>query len=198
MKKLSIALALLFSFTLISCNKDDIVTNNDTTQITDNNSKNDTSTTITSENIQNFKLSLYSVDANTEKLTKTSFIEFKGNTSIEDCLKEIAKTTSNKSFNNLPITFEKIETINGKKVATINLNETQENKDKSFENIKGSNWLYGYFQGSTGGNITSTILTENFLQKEYKGNWIDGVKFNYNGKPISSQHVEILSQIIYK
>jgi hypothetical protein len=54
-----------------------------------------------------------------------------------------------------------------------------ENKD--FEPTSRPSW-YQYFQGSTGGTWTSKILTSNFLQKRYKGDWIDKLRFHYQGE----------------
>ena len=41
-------------------------------------------------------------------------------------------------------------------------------------------WSSGYFQGSTGGNATVTKLIRTFLQEDFEGEWVDGVKFLYN------------------
>lgn len=39
-----------------------------------------------------------------------------------------------------------------------------------------------FFQGSSQGLATQTILIENFLQRAYKGEWIDAVIFYYQGE----------------
>lgn len=199
-KKLTLLLILTFISTLISCNKlqEETQNNNDAPKLpqTSNNSDKEKTNDKNKEEITSF--SIYTVDVNTENLQLKSTLTLNGAPSIEESLKEIAKSTSSLNFNSLPIEFVKIETIDGKAIATIDLKEKEENKGKFAENIKGSNWLYGFFQGSTGGMITSTILTQNFLQKEYKGQWIDGVKFTCNGKSIDSQHAEELSKIIYR
>jgi hypothetical protein len=46
--------------------------------------------------------------------------------------------------------------------------------------------------------MTSIALSETFLQKEYSGTWIDGVQFLLDGETIDLEHVEGLSEIIYK
>ena len=55
------------------------------------------------------------------------------------------------------------------------------------DSIIGSNfetWRYLYFQGSTGGQFTSYSLRMTFLQPGYSGEWIDAVRFYYEGQPI--------------
>ena len=81
-----------------------------------------------------------------------------------------------------------IETIDGKKVATINLVDS------------GNNSWVQRFQGSTGGQVTANTLIENFLQSNNKSKteWIDGVKFLYNNETIEYDHVADLSNIQYR
>ena len=80
-----------------------------------------------------------------------------------------------------------IKEIGNKKVAIINL---KENDDEL--------WITTYFQGSSGGNITSTQLIETFLQRDYWGKWIDGVEFLYENSKIDFDHVEDLHDISYR
>ena len=57
-------------------------------------------------------------------------------------------------------------------------------------------WKSGYFQGSTGGAWTSSVLVNNFLQESYKGQWIAGVKFNYEEGTHEFEHIgELLNMI---
>ncbi|MGG7162694.1 hypothetical protein [Clostridium ihumii] len=114
-------------------------------------------------------------------------------TNIEDNLKLLCSKLSKITFNELPIELSSLETIEGKKVATINLSESLTDP-----NIPGIRWSQNYFQGSAGGEITSTTLINTFVQSDLDIDWIDGVKFLYNGKPIEFQHVSKLSQIHYK
>lgn len=53
-------------------------------------------------------------------------------------------------------------------------------------------------QGSTGGQIAEYTLIENVLQREYKGYWIDGVKFTLNGKELQSEHAPGLGKTTYR
>ncbi|MFH1096881.1 MAG: hypothetical protein ABH886_01640 [Candidatus Desantisbacteria bacterium] len=93
-------------------------------------------------------------------------------------LKLLADRLSRFEFQYHPINVLGIKSYNNKKIAIIELNEL--NYPEAFT------WRGGYFQGSTGGGFTTLTLTKTFLQEDYKGNWIDGVKFYYEGKPISS------------
>lgn len=43
---------------------------------------------------------------------------------------------------------------------------------------------YDFFQGSYGGQNTSIILRESFLQPDFDGPWIDAILFYYQGQPI--------------
>lgn len=101
--------------------------------------------------------------------------------SIKQKLDILADTLSQTIFDNLPIEVVKIEETDGKKVAVINLMESKENQGISdYSLFKGKSWATGYFQGSAGGCITSTSLIETFLQRQYSGEWIDGMRFLYN------------------
>ncbi|NRY04139.1 hypothetical protein FHX83_003722 [Clostridium beijerinckii] len=114
-------------------------------------------------------------------------IEVNENSTLQDKLKELAKAVSEKKFDNLPIEVKSIDTVNGKKVATINLTDSNNKK-----------WV-PKFQGSTGGSVTANTLIENFLQSnnKSKGEWIDGVKFLYNNETIEYEHASDLSTVKY-
>ncbi|NLI89453.1 MAG: hypothetical protein GX366_03480 [Epulopiscium sp.] len=109
---------------------------------------------------------------------------------IEEKLNALGQELSKMQFEGLGIEVDKIEEEDGKKVATINLKEAPNDKDYS--------WIATYFQGSAGGTITTVSLGETFLQREYEGEWIDGVKFVYEGEEIVYDHVESLGQISYR
>ena len=203
-KKLIIATVLILSFTLVSCkskstteesnknnnNKptvEDIKDNNSSEEKKDNNKTNENKVTNNTQNKSNKEeLSLYSIDDNTLEPNESSKIDISKGDSLENKLQKLADNVSKNFFDNLPIKVKSIDTIDGKKIATINLIDGSNNKwsDK--------------FQGSTGGQITSNTLIENFLQVSYKGEWIDGVKFLYNDGPIEYEHVYELSEIKYR
>ncbi|MDU4475662.1 hypothetical protein [Clostridium sp.] len=197
-KKLIIATVLILSVTLVSCksksNTDEINKNNTKPTVEDNsdnnssdNSKDDNKNTDNTENPSNKEeLSIYTIDDNTLEPNESSKIELSTDSSLEDKVQQLSNTVSKNFFDNLPIKVKSIDTIDGKKIATINLLDDNNNK-----------WI-NKFQGSTGGQITSNTLIENFLQVSYKGEWIDGVKFLYNDEPIEYDHVYELSETKYR
>lgn len=195
-KKLILAAVVMLSIALVSCNtkpKDNVNTNSDnkTTveQNEDNNSSSKTETDTKSNEdakVNKIKLSIYTIDENSLEPNQTSTIEVNKNLSLEDKLKELSKAVSEKKFDKLSIEVKSIDTVNGKKVATINLADTN------------NKWVQK-FQGSTGGSVTANTLIENFLQtsNKSKGEWIDGVKFLYNNETIEYEHVADLSNTVY-
>lgn len=91
----------------------------------------------------------------------------------------IADILSSIYFRNHPIDLLRIENRDGKRIAVIDLRES---------GIEGaSTWRGGFFQGSSGGQWTTYMLVNAFLQKDYNGEWIDGVVFYYEGEPISNE-----------
>ena len=200
-RKLILAAVLMLGITMVSCNtKPQVNTNTNTNksasdnpvdQTTDNNSSSKTeSDTKSTEDtkVSTVKLSIYSIDENSLEPNVSSTIDVKETLSLEDKLKELSKALSEKQFDKLPIEVKSIDTVNGKKVVTINLTDSTNKK-----------WV-PKFQGSTGGAITSNTLIENFLQSNNrnKGEWVDGVKFLYNNKTIEYEHVADLAEVHYK
>lgn len=139
--------------------------------------------TTSAEKVNKVELSIYNQDANTMEIKEIAKIEVNENLSLEDKLKKLGQALSEKVFDKLPIELKSIDTIDGKKIATINLKDNGDSK-----------WTLK-FQGSTGGQMTSDSLLETFLQVKYSGEWIDGVKFLYNGELIEYDHVSALSEI---
>jgi hypothetical protein len=91
-------------------------------------------------------------------------------------LRHLADKLSRYKFRYLPISVLRIENRSNKEIAIVELIE----KDP----MSGTSWRSGFFQGSTGGSFTTITLTKTFLQEDYEGNWIDGIEFYYEGKPI--------------
>jgi hypothetical protein len=100
---------------------------------------------------------------------------------VEERLQAITKGLSEQVFK-LPMELFEIREIFNQKIAVINVMEASDNTGLY-------PWNSGYFQGSTGGAITSITLVESYLQKGYEGEWIDGVKFLYEGDIIEFDHV---------
>jgi FtsZ-binding cell division protein ZapB len=142
---------------------------------------------------------IYSADVNTYEKQVHFGTYIAENLSLRNKLEALSKTLSEVYFDKLPIEVLEIKEANGKKTAVINLKESEENqKIIDVLQFKGQSWARNYFQGSTGGNMTSICLIETFLQRDYQGEWIDGVKFLYNNKGISFDHVPSLGEVSYR
>lgn len=96
---------------------------------------------------------------------------------LSEKVERIAGVLTKYHFHNHPINVLRIEDRNGRKIAIIDLRESE--KERAFT------WKGGFFQGSSGGGTTTYTLVNTFLQPDYTGKWVDGVEFYYEGKPIS-------------
>ncbi len=99
-------------------------------------------------------------------------------------LELLVKKLSIYQFERLPIIIQEIKAINGKKIVTINLFDLYHARWKKSPKLV-KRW-YDYFQGSAGSRFACTALIETLLQREYELEWIDGVKFLYEGEPFSN------------
>lgn len=210
-RKLILSIVVMLSLTMVSCgnNTKNITTDQDTTSSssamqeetkTDSTSSEDTTKEETKTNNNNnnddsskntdntVKFSIYKVDENSLEPNEIQSISINENASLKDKLTQLAESVSDNNFDGLPIEIKSIDTVDGKKVATINLADS------------GSKTWVQKFQGSTGGQVTANTLIENFLQTNNKSNteWIDGVKFLYNNEAIEYDHVSDLSNIQYR
>lgn len=148
---------------------------------------------------ENEVLPIYDGNVDTYDREIVFYISFPKTLTLDEKLKVICSKLSQYCFNGLPIEFEGIENIEGKRVATINLREASLNEEIiSLEEIIRPTWATTYFQGSTGGLLTYINLVETFLQRDYRGEWIDGVHFLYEGNEIDFEHVTGLKEIIYR
>ncbi|WP_238915384.1 hypothetical protein [Clostridium sp. YIM B02555] len=196
-RKLILSTVLLLSIVMVSCTQK---ANDTTTSKADSNTtveqnkdnsnatKSDDTQSKSEPKVNKIKINIYSIDENSLEPNQSGNIEVNENSTLEDKLKQLSKALSEKKFDNLPIEIKSIDTVNGKKVATINLADANNKK-----------WI-SKFQGSTGGSVTSGTLIENFLQSNNKsrGEWIDGVKFLYNNEKIEYEHVSNLSEVQYR
>ena len=209
-RKLILSIVVMLSLTMVSCgnNTKNITTDQDTTSSssamqeetkTDSTSSEDTTKEETKTNNNNnddsskntdntVKFSIYKVDENSLEPNEIQSISINESASLKDKLTQLAESVSDNNFDGLPIEIKSIDTVDGKKVATINLADS------------GSKTWVQKFQGSTGGQVTANTLIENFLQTNNKSNteWIDGVKFLYNNEAIEYDHVSDLSNIQYR
>ncbi|MBE0661067.1 MAG: hypothetical protein IH597_01265 [Bacteroidales bacterium] len=112
-------------------------------------------------------------------------------------LSELARALSRHCFSYLPIEVQGIQEYDDKKVAVINLKESE--GFGTVETWYGASWAQGFFQGSLGGSSTSTILIESFLQRDNPLPWIDGVVFLYEDQTIRQfDHVAALEQTVFR
>ena len=193
-RKLILATVLMLSIVMVSCTSKPTDTNNSNSTTVEKNTDNNNSSKNEAEKpkeevkVNKVKLAIYTIDENSLEPNESSTIEVNENLSLEDKLKALSKEVSEKKFDKLAIELKSIDTVKGKKVATINLTDSGTKK-----------WVQK-FQGSTGGAITANTLIENFLQSntKAKGEWIDGVKFLYNNEAIEYEHVADLSTTKYR
>lgn len=146
--------------------------------------------TITEPVSSNFEYyPIYAMDVDSTQRVTISFAGVERTRDLNGKLEEVSKTLSTEVFEGLIISLKEIKTIDGKAVATFNLKDVS-GKDKA--------WGDTYFQGSTGGSATIMALTDTLLQKDYQGEWVDGVKFLYEDQAIEFEHVESLGEIFYR
>ncbi|MBN2376911.1 MAG: hypothetical protein JXD22_10945 [Sedimentisphaerales bacterium] len=140
---------------------------------------------------QNSFFPVYGYDRNLLHEEINYYVNIPNSIPLLDKLKMLADGISRFQFHSLEINVLRIDFPQGKKIAIINLQEP--------EHMNSYSWVSSCFQGSTGGSATKFILVESFLQTDYKGPWVDGVKFLYNGKKIAPDqwdHID-LSESFY-
>ena len=135
-------------------------------------------------------LTIYGANIDTYEQEVANQINVKNSLPLKEKLEIAAAALSKDVFEGLGIEVSEITSEGGKQIATINLTEK--------DNEQGMAWDTIYFQGSAGGSITLNSLRDTFLQGEYDGQWIDGVRFLYESQPIEFEHVEGLSKISYR
>lgn len=145
-------------------------------------------TYISNENHEVFKI--YSADDMTGEKLVVGDVRVKEDANLEEKLTELTAALSKKVFK-LPMVYKGIEDVFGQKIAVIELMESEKgDSDVSWKSL--------YFQGSTGGMMTSVSLTETILQKDFTGEWVDGAKFLYEGEHIDFEHVSDLYGTKYR
>lgn len=161
--------------------------------------KDDSKENISGVKEQSEEFTIYTMDVNTDEKVIVKNIELSKSLSLEEKLVNLASDMSKEIFSNLPINLVEIKEVDGKKVAVFNFDEVGENADKEtlFQDYKGKSW-FQYFQGSAGGRVTEYTLLETLLQRNYKGQWIDGIEFTYKNGNMDFQHSPKLSEIVYR
>jgi hypothetical protein len=120
---------------------------------------------------------VYGADAATMQPTIEFYVPIPETLSLLEKLKILTDKLSACRFSYLPVNVLRIKNYQGRKVAVIDLRE----RGPSYP----ASWRTHYFQGSAGGAHTTLTLTRTLLQEDYQGEWIDGLEFYYEGKPIS-------------
>lgn len=144
-------------------------------------------------------LPIYTADEYSYDIETNYYITIAKNATLLEKLDIIAMKLSKYSFNGLPIDVIGIENIDGKQIAVVKLEEAEENIGEiDPSQLKGKTWKAHYFQGSTGGYVTSTILVESFLQRDLDEKWIDGVRFLYDEQNVGTDHVSSIFEINYR
>ena len=133
---------------------------------------------------------IYSGDIDTYEREIFSKVPIADNISLENKLEILAENLSKMLFDGLGIEVAKVEDKDGKLIATVSLIES--------ENQGEASWKSGYFQGTAGGAVTSITLEETFLQREYDGEWIDGLILIYEDPTLEFDHMEGLGQTVYR
>jgi hypothetical protein len=148
---------------------------------------------------------IYGCDPYTVSATADFTVAIPERLPLAEKLRLLASTLSRVRFGNLPIEIVGIDERDGKTIATVNLLESDRNRDLRTEQkrlwqagmkaradslyakMDRASWLTLFFQGSTGGGCTTRMLVRTFLHQDYDGVWIDGVDFWYEGEPISQE-----------
>ena len=189
----------------VDSNSNIVSENLDTQQSNDNQEEDNEEKIENADNVDNqestktIEMLLYSKDLNTDEQVIVGTVEVDEELSLEEKIEKLSKELSEKVFDSLPIEFVKIDNIEGKKIALFNLDELGNNAtDITYDKYEGINWINNYFAGSAGGSVTEYTLITTLLQKNYSGEWIDGIEFTYKNSKIEFDHVPSLGEIIYR
>lgn len=125
-----------------------------------------------------------------------SMIQMPKELEIEDKLNIIAKNVSTRYFGGREITILKIDTLAFPKTVHLELYDGFDFENPNIPEMDKYNGWYSRFQGSSGGGFTETTLKENFLQKTYKGDWIDVLVFYWQGEEmVVWDHIDLAGPI---
>ncbi len=131
-------------------------------------------------------LTLYGGNADATDIETRLTIALPTDLSPDAALAQLVTVISRLEFCGLPIELVNIE----EKTATINLAEHPWHVDLDpavpLPGCAGASWQSTYFQGSTGGLITSKTLTHTLLQPDLAGPWVEGITFQYEGAPMDT------------
>jgi len=133
------------------------------------------------------KLNIYALNVESENIIIKNVLEVKKHLSLDEKIDLLSTKLSKEDFEGKTIKFNGIKEENGDKIAYFDLVDTNE-KDS---------W-YPYFQGSLGAFSTKLSIVETFLQREFEGDWIDGIKISYNGKYEEYDHISFEDTVYWR
>lgn len=143
-------------------------------------------------------LLLHTLTANSSKEIAVGAMKRDQTLSIQEQLQVLANSISEEIFQGTPLKVESIQEIGGKKIAIVNMEESNgKTEEQVIEALELACW-YRYSGGSAGSMITTTTIIKTLLQPTYKGEWIDGIKLLYNGGEEFIGHMEVIGEIIYR
>lgn len=137
-------------------------------------------------------LTVYTVDPQTMERGVSHYVYVPGDYDVAEKLAALAESLSRYQFHGLPIRILALESLEGDRIAVIDLGESDEVSDPR------RSWKAGYFQGSTGGQVTTVTLRDTFLQRGYPGRWVDGVVFYYQERPMAEWDHVSLSGVFFR
>ena len=164
-------------------------------------------------------LKIYSADPDTLTARPDFLIPVSDSFSLTKKIELLARKLSSQKFRRLPIVVREVREQDGKRIASIDLRETDWNRhifeawdslhavgepqraDSVFRKRRRTTWRVVFFQGTCGGAQTTRTLIHTFLQDDYEGEWIDAVEFYYEGEPMSEesfQHTNLYGTKIRK
>ncbi len=134
--------------------------------------------------VETAELKVYGPDPKATRLEVDFTVSVPESVALLDRVALLARKLSEHRFMGLPVELVGIDSSSGRRIATINLAE---------DPGTGHSWRTGFFQGSTGGHFTTASLVETFLQPDYRGAWLAGVRFLYGGQPVTRRwdHIDL-------
>lgn len=133
------------------------------------------------------ELFIYAFNVETEDIVIKDKFEVKKYIDLEQKLLLLSEKLSKENFEGKKIVLSEIKDENGSKIAYFDLRDSDE-KDS---------WN-AYFQGSLGGFSTKLSIVETFLQRDFTGKWIDGIKISYNGSYQEFDHINFADEIYWR
>jgi len=118
-------------------------------------------------------------------------ISIASNQSLENKVNSLLDSISKNSFNNLRLESLGITEIR-KGYKSLKVNLLENSGFKIPDSLGKSKSWYDFFQGSSGGQHTTIVLTESILQREFMGDWINEVEFYYQNEKIGEwDHISL-------